>query len=150
MGRRPVMSKLFITSDDLSSVFDPVEDNDQINISDVEIDITKPEYIQNLYSRVFGEDEQITEKELKIISTFSIEKSFERAVALCHKMISAYDPANDEDVIKESEEDVEHFSDCCDDSTKLIIDCHNNLIEKRVPHVYKAGMLLISILKKKR
>lgn len=143
------MSKLFFNSDDLSNVFDPVEDNDQINISDVEIDITKPEYIQNLYSKVFGENEQITEKELKIISTFSIEKSFERAVALCHKMISAYDPSQDEDVLREQEEDSDQSVDCCDDSTKLIIDCHNNLIEKKVPHVYKAGMLLISVLRRK-
>jgi len=145
------MSKLFFRNGDFSSAFDLVEDNDLINISEVEIDITKPEYVQGMYSKVFGQDEKITPKELQIISTFSIEKSFERAVTLCHKIISAYDPMQDEDVVHDSEEDdAEYTPDSCDFSTKIIIESHNTLIENKVPHVYKAGMLLISVLKRKR
>ena len=149
-GRRPFMSKILFSNTDFSNVFDPVEDNDQINISDGEIDITKPEFIQEIYSRVFGEGEEITQKELQIISTFSIEKSLERAITLCHKMISVYDPSQDEDVTNELDEESDGSFDCCDLSTKIIIDYHNTLIENKVPHVYKAGMLLISVLKRKK
>jgi hypothetical protein len=145
------MSRFFFNTADFESVFESTEDNSQINTPEVEIDITKPEYIQEMYSNVFGKGERITPKELQIISTFSIEKSFERAVTLCHKMIATYDPSEDEDV----KDDIDDEKTCnsfesCHLSTNIIIECHNTLIQNKVPHVYKAGMLLISVLKRKK
>lgn len=135
------MSKFLIGAVDFINIFDPCDEQVEVlNIKEQEEseDITTEEYIQNMYSSVFANNKKasdvISQRDLDIIRTYSNEKSFERAVSSCMKILGSF------------ADSASQVSSVCTMDTKIIIDCHNTLIDNKIPHSYKAGMLILSVL----
>lgn len=104
-----------------------------INDEEENVDITSEEYISEMYKKVFNID-SIPSRDMDIIKTYCNEKSFERAITVCYKLLEKFShlPSG--------------VSKTCNLDTKIIIDCHEVLIDNRIPHCYKAGMIILLVV----
>lgn len=130
------VQKLLISLQDVAELFDEAPDElDTTTRQDVDeiVDITSDEYILSMYQKVFNVD-KIPTRDSDIIRTYCNEKSFERAITLCYRLLEkfSYLPSG--------------VSNSCGMDTKIIVDCHDALIENKIPHCYKAGMIILLVL----
>lgn len=97
------------------------------------VDISSEDYIRSMYEKVFN-NSVIPSRDLDIIKTYCNEKSFERAINVCYRLLEkfAHLPSG--------------VSKTCNLDTKIIIDCHDSLIDNKIPHCYKAGMIILLVL----
>lgn len=84
--------------------------------------------------------ENITEKDFNIINSFTNEKSFEKAVDVCLRLLSKY---SQQEYEKSSDEDWP--DDCVTRDSQIIVTCMNQLIDCKVPHHYKPGFLILLV-----
>lgn len=114
-------------------------------IQDNLVDINSYEYINDIYKNIFkmrpveNLSEDISEKDCKIIRSFTNTKSFENAVEVCLKLLEPYnnDFLNDE----KNKND----KSCVTMDSKIICDCMDILAACRVPSHYKPGYLIIMV-----
>jgi len=130
------VQKLLISSQDVAELFDETVDEFEITHrqdADENVDITSDEYILSMYQKVFNVNE-IPTRDSDIIKTYCNEKSFERAITLCYRLLEKFShlPSG--------------VSNSCGLDTKIIVDCHDALIENKIPHCYKAGMIILLVL----
>jgi len=84
--------------------------------------------------------EDISSKDLDIVSSFTNEKSFERAIAICMKLLSSYAKETYEDNVVEDGEKCNVTKD-----SYIVINCIDILVDCKIPHYLKPGFLIILI-----
>lgn len=134
-------TRFLFSQDDFENIFDPIDDleyENQFHSSKLEedIDIFSNEYIEKMYYKIFGSlDINLTpQRDIDIIKTYCNEKSFERAISVCHRLLQDF--SNEKSKI----------SNVISLDTQIILECHDTLLDLKVPHVYKAGMLILKVL----
>jgi hypothetical protein len=137
-GGREMTAKLLFSHDDFADIFDPVDDTESENNfhnkkEPEEVDISSKEYIESIYYKVFGIS-NIPDRDMDIIKTYCNEKSFERAISVCHRLLQNFSDKKSEN------------SNVISMDTQIIIESHNTLLDFRIPHIYKPGMLILKVL----
>lgn len=129
-----------IESDDLF-----VEKTNSIKNEDILVDINSYEYLNSLYQSIFNIHkmevpfENICEKDMRIVKSFTNAKSFENAVDVCLKLLASYTQENIADDEKVSDKS------CVTMDSKIICDCMDTLATCRVPSHFKPGFLIILV-----
>jgi hypothetical protein len=136
-----MIMNLFFGQEDFAEIFDPIdeiesESNFHSQKDAEEIDVFSNEYIESMYYKIFGTAnfKVVPERDLDIIKTYCNDKSLERAISVCHRLLQDFS------------EQKSKISNVISMDTKIIIDSHNTLLDLKVPHIYKPGMLILKVL----
>jgi hypothetical protein len=88
----------------------------------------------------FKPTENITQKDFDIVNSFTNEKSFEKSVDVCLRILAKYANQECEKLVDDDESD-----DSVTRDSQIIVTCMNQLIDCKVPHHYKPGFLILLV-----
>lgn len=109
------------------------------------------ETVNNLYHMLFSfypskkPSFDISDKDYKVITTFTNEKSFEKAIDVCFQLLKTCTTTVLPDLQTQDVEDEESGRVSVCEDTKILVGLVNLLADCRVPHHMKPGFLIIMV-----
>jgi len=89
----------------------------------------------------FKPTENITQKDFNIVNSFTNEKSFEKSVDVCLRLLEKFSHQEYEKIVDDDDE----FDGSVTRDSQIIVTCMNQLIDCKVPHHYKPGFLILLV-----
>jgi len=129
----------------LTDVFDSELAKDSSFIGETNLYDKVNEYFNKVFELYpeFKPTENITQKDFEIVNSFVNEKSFEKSVDVCLRILDKYANQECKEFVDDNDNDDSYGSVTRD--SQIIVTCMNQLIDCKIPHHYKPGFLILLV-----